>query len=38
MPLKEAHDISHVVKDTLMARHPEIADAVIHIEPPPRKT
>ncbi|HEY2150956.1 MAG TPA: cation diffusion facilitator family transporter [Vicinamibacterales bacterium] len=36
MALKEAHAISHVVKDTLMARHPEIADAVIHIEPPPR--
>jgi len=36
MPLKEAHDISHVVKDRLMARYPQIADAIIHIEPPPR--
>jgi cation diffusion facilitator family transporter len=36
MPLMEAHDISHVVKDRLMARYPQIADAVIHIEPPPR--
>lgn len=36
MPLHEAHDISHVVKDRLMARYPQIADAVIHIEPPPR--
>ena len=35
MPLVEAHDISHVVKDKLMARYPQIADAVIHIEPPP---
>jgi len=35
MPLKEAHDLSHVVKDKLMARYPQIADAVIHIEPPP---
>ncbi len=37
MPLMEAHDISHVVKDKLMASYPEIADAVIHIEPPPRR-
>jgi len=36
MPLDEAHGISHVVKDRLMSRYPQIADAVIHIEPPPR--
>jgi cation diffusion facilitator family transporter len=36
MPLTEAHELSHVVKDRLMARYPQIADAVIHIEPPPR--
>ena len=36
MPLVEAHRISHVVKDTLMARYPKVADAIIHIEPPPR--
>jgi cation diffusion facilitator family transporter len=36
MRLYEAHDLSHVVKDRLMARYPQIADAVIHIEPPPR--
>jgi cation diffusion facilitator family transporter len=36
MPLTEAHDLSHIVKDRLMARYPQIADAVIHIEPPPR--
>lgn len=35
LPLHEAHRISHVVKDRLMARFPEIKDAVIHIEPPP---
>lgn len=35
MPLSEAHRLSHVVKDRLMGRHPQIADAVIHIEPPP---
>ena len=35
MPLHEAHRVSHVVKDRLMARFPEIKDAVIHIEPPP---
>ena len=33
-PLGEAHAISHVVKDRLMARFPEIVDVVIHIEPP----
>ncbi len=35
MRLTEAHAISHVVKDRLMSRYPQIADAVIHIEPPP---
>jgi cation diffusion facilitator family transporter len=34
--LDEAHRISHEVKDAVMARYPEIADAIIHIEPPPR--
>jgi divalent metal cation (Fe/Co/Zn/Cd) transporter len=36
MSLTHAHDLSHVVKDRLMARYPQIADAIIHIEPPPR--
>ena len=36
MRLTDAHDISHVVKDRLMARYPQIVDAVIHLEPPPR--
>jgi cation diffusion facilitator family transporter len=36
MSLKEAHAISHVVKDRLIARYPQIADAIIHIEPPPK--
>jgi len=35
-PLTEAHAISHQVKDLLMERYPQIADAIIHIEPPPR--
>ena len=35
MRLDKAHDLSHVVKDRLMARFPQIKDAVIHIEPPP---
>jgi cation diffusion facilitator family transporter len=34
-PLTEAHSVSHQVKDRLMARYPQIADAIIHIEPPP---
>ena len=38
MPLDEAHRLSHVVKDRLMARFPQIKDAVIHIEPPPKDT
>jgi cation diffusion facilitator family transporter len=33
--LREAHRVSHVVKDRLMERFPQIADAIIHIEPPP---
>ncbi len=35
MTLYEAHRLSHVVKDRLMARYPQIADAIIHLEPPP---
>ena len=35
MRLDDAHAASHVVKDKLMARYPQIADVVIHIEPPP---
>ena len=35
MRLSDAHGLSHVVKDRLMARYPQIADAIIHIEPPP---
>jgi cation diffusion facilitator family transporter len=34
-PLRDAHRLSHVVKDRLMERFPQIADAIIHIEPPP---
>ncbi len=37
MPLVDAHHISHVVKDKLMTRYPQIADAIIHIEPPPKE-
>ena len=33
--LFEAHRLSHVVKDRLMERYPQIADAIIHLEPPP---
>ena len=38
MPLDDAHRVSHVVKDRLIQRFPQIKDAVIHIEPPPRDT
>lgn len=34
-PLDDAHRLSHVVKDRLMEKYPQIADAIIHIEPPP---
>ena len=34
-PLRHAHNVSHVVKDRLLERYPQIADAIIHIEPPP---
>ena len=35
--LYEAHRLSHIVKDRLMERFPHIADAIIHIEPPPKE-
>ncbi|HKY22156.1 MAG TPA: cation diffusion facilitator family transporter [Vicinamibacterales bacterium] len=35
-PLTQAHAVSHQVKDMLMERYPQIADAIIHIEPPPK--
>lgn len=35
--LHEAHRLSHVVKDRLMETYPQIADAIIHIEPPPHE-
>jgi len=35
MVLTDAHALSHDVKDLLMAKYPQIADTVIHIEPPP---
>lgn len=38
MPLDQAHRVSHVVKDRLMQRFPQIKDAIIHIEPPPKNT
>ena len=34
-PLQSAHATSHDAKDRLMARFPQLADVVIHIEPPP---
>ncbi|MBI4476291.1 MAG: cation transporter [Acidobacteria bacterium] len=37
-PLRTAHDVSHVVKDRIMNRFPQIVDAIIHIEPPPEGT
>ena len=36
MPLTEAHAVSHTVKDLLMEKYPQITDAIIHIEPPPK--
>jgi cation diffusion facilitator family transporter len=33
--LYEAHRLSHVVKDRLMEQFPQLADVIIHIEPPP---
>jgi cation diffusion facilitator family transporter len=36
--LTEAHRVSHVVKDRLMEKYPQIADAIIHIEPPPQES
>jgi cation diffusion facilitator family transporter len=36
MRLDEAHRVSHVVKDKIMSTYPQVKDAVIHIEPPPK--
>lgn len=36
MRLDQAHALSHQVKDKLMASFPQIKDAIIHIEPPPK--
>ena len=36
MRLTDAHDISHIVKERLMTRYPQLVDAGIHLEPPPR--
>lgn len=38
MRLEEAHSLSHVVKDLLLEKYPELADVIIHIEPPPQDT
>jgi cation diffusion facilitator family transporter len=35
LPLRRAHELSHIVKDRLLETFPQIADAIIHIEPPP---
>lgn len=35
MRLDDAHHLSHIVKDRLLERYPELADVIIHIEPPP---
>jgi cation diffusion facilitator family transporter len=37
MSLHDAHALSHVVKDRVMQRFPQIKDALIHIEPPPAR-
>ncbi|MSO55975.1 MAG: cation transporter [Acidobacteria bacterium] len=37
-PLTDAHAVSHNVKNRLMDRYPQIADAIIHIEPPPKQS
>jgi cation diffusion facilitator family transporter len=34
MRLDEAHRLSHVVKDRLMGQYSQLADVIIHIEPP----
>ena len=36
-PLQVGNGDADVVKDRLIARYPQIADAIIHIEPPPPK-
>jgi divalent metal cation (Fe/Co/Zn/Cd) transporter len=33
LPVREAHRIAHVVKDSIMAGCREVADVLVHIEP-----
>jgi cation diffusion facilitator family transporter len=35
MRLEDAHALSHVVKDRLLEKYPQLADVIIQIEPPP---
>ena len=35
MRLEDAHALSHVVKDRLLEKYTQLADVIIHIEPPP---
>lgn len=37
MPVRDAHDIGHRVKDLLQKSRPDIADVLIHLEPAPKK-
>jgi cation diffusion facilitator family transporter len=37
MRLDDAHRLSHLAKDRLMAHFPALRDVIIHIEPPPLK-
>jgi len=38
MPLREAHDVADAIEAALMARHPEIVDVVVHLEPEDRRS
>ena len=33
LPVREAHRISHLVKDSVMAGCREVADVLVHVEP-----
>jgi cation diffusion facilitator family transporter len=35
LPVRDAHDIGHCVKDELLARFPELLDVLVHLEPFP---
>ena len=35
LPVREAHDLAHKVKERVRQRAPQVADVLVHVEPHP---